>query len=122
MSLQIAETTSALDSCRHAESTIREVQQMLLKPQPETLDRCRLELDRVITTLEALVAAGPQNWSVAESVAFHQIKLAAGLLRMQIEHASNYWLGWLQLWLGNGYSERGLPVFAEAEAQRSFEG
>ena len=100
---------------------IREVRQHLLHPSPEVLDRCAAELSEVIVALETLVAAGSGNLSPAASRSFHQIRTAARGLRLQIEHASNVCLGWMQMRLATGYSRRGLPVFVEGGAASSFE-
>ncbi len=120
MSPQDQATPSILESCLAAAAKLRQVQQLLL--EPGTLDRSAAELNEVIATLEQLVSASSPDWGPAESASLHQIKRAAGRLRAQIEHASNLWAGWLQLRMGTGYTEQGLPVFVNHEAGSCFEG
>lgn len=113
---------SAVETCLATEAKIREVQRLLLESRPETLDRCAAELSEVVTALEELVSAGPRQWSPAETELFQQMKRAASGLQGQIDHASHLWTGWLQLWMGAGYTKQGLPVFANREARSCFEG
>jgi len=110
-----------VEVCYDIETRIREAQRLLLDPRPETLDRCESELKNVIQILEALVSKPCQEGNPAASIALHQIRNAARRLRLQIEHASNLHLGWMQLRSGSGYTNQGLPVFATVEEQSSFE-
>ena|SRR5437879_2110259 len=112
---------SVLEFCRLSETKLGEVQRLLLDPRPEALNRCRTELREVMVMLEGLVSGGSLQQNPAVSSSLRQIRHAAQALRLQMEHASNLCLGWIQLRFGTGYSERGLPVLATAEARRSFE-
>jgi hypothetical protein len=122
MPMQEERTRSVMECCRLAETTIRKVQRLMLEPRPGVLDRCQIELQQVIHALDALVseASRPKNPAVQSS--FGRIQDAARALRLQIEYASNFCLGWIQLRLGTGYTERGLPVLEPGEARSSFEG
>jgi hypothetical protein len=122
MGLPQPTTTPALDACRAAEEKLRQVQQLLLDPDPENLETGLTELSEVSATLETLISAGSQDWSPAMPAALRQLKRASDDLRTQIEHASHFWLGWLQLCLGIGYTEQGRPAFVDHEARSCFEG
>ena len=121
---------SALESCQRAENMLRDVQQMVLAPGPEILARCESELAQIAALLEAVVESKPEagfargsaavNIAIGESL--HQIRCAAGKLKTQFEHGSNYCMGLLQVRLGTGYSEQGLPVLTPSESRSSFEG
>ncbi len=80
------------------------------------------ELAEVAATLHALVKSGAQKWPPAAVDSFHKIRLATRALRPQIEQASKFCLGWIQIRSGTGYTRQGSPVFVESEATRSFEG
>ncbi len=54
--------------------------------------------------------------------ALQEIRRTAGTLQAQFEHGSNYCMGLLQVRLGTGYSEHGLPVLMPTEARGTFEG
>jgi hypothetical protein len=126
MSLEEDKAAAALAACRAAEANLAEVQQLLLNPTPETLDRARADLAGVVAVLNTLVNSiprtGGQKWPPAALASFHQIRLAARSLRPQIQHASKFCLGWIQTRLGTGYTQQGSPVFVEGEARNSFEG
>jgi len=122
MSPEVDKAASALDACRAAEAKLGDVQRLLLDPKPETLDRAMAELTEVATVLNTLVKSGTQKWNPAALASFHQIRLSARALRPQLEHASKFCLGWIQLHLGTGYTRQGSPVFVESEARSSFEG
>ena len=114
-------TQSVLEFCQRAETTIREVQQLLLDPRPGMLERCQAELQQVIVGLQTLVSEGSSAPNPEVSSSLRQIQQATRPLRLQIEHASNLCLGWIQLRLGTGYTEQGLPVLMAGEARSSFE-
>ena len=54
--------------------------------------------------------------------ALHEIRRMGGALQAKFEHGSNYCMGLLQVRLGTGYSEHGLPVLMQTEARGTFEG
>jgi hypothetical protein len=126
MSVQDDKAASALAACRAAEAKIGEVQRLLRDPRPETLDRAMADLAEVAAVLNTLAGsarqAGAQKWNPAALASFHQIRLAARALRPQMEHASKFCLGWIQIRRGTGYTRQGSPVLVESEATSSFEG
>lgn len=105
-----------------AEAKIGGVQDLLLNPRPETLDRAIGDLAEVVAVLNNLVSSGVEKWNPATVNSFHQIRRAARALSPQIEHASTFCMGWIQMRLGTGYTQQGFPVFVEGEARSSFEG
>jgi hypothetical protein len=112
---------SPQESCSAVEAKIQEIQQLLLAPSVETLERCEMELARVASLLEGLISGGSKEWTPAVAASLRSIQQAARRWQAQIVHASNLWQGWLQLKLGTGYTGEGLPVFAECEPGSSFE-
>lgn len=122
MSLEVDQAAATLDACRGAEAKIGDVQRLLLDPKPETLDRAMAELADVAATLHGLAKSGSQKWPPAAIESFHKIRQATRALRPQIEQASKFCVGWIQIRLGTGYTRQGSPVFVESEARSSFEG
>jgi hypothetical protein len=117
-------TYTALETC---EAGIREAGQLLLDARPEAVDRCQAELQRVAETLERLVAEGTIAADSRIAPALMRIRQSTGVLKVQTEYAANLWSGWLQLRLGTGYTDQGLPVLITGEAlggntRCSFEG
>jgi hypothetical protein len=72
--------------------------------------------------LEELVSTGSSDWPAAMPAALRQLRRANNDLRAQIEHASYFWLGWLQLHVGIGYTQQGRPAFVEHQSRSCFEG
>jgi len=126
MSLEDDKADAGLAAGRAAEAKLGEVRQLLLNPRAETLDRATTDLAEVVAALTILVRSarqtGDQKWTPAALASFHGIRSAARGLRPQIEHASKYCLGWIQVRSGTGYTRQGFPVFVENEARSSFEG
>jgi hypothetical protein len=120
MGLAEKETPSVLECCRAAEARLLRAQQLL--PDPAKVDDCIGELNEAAATLEALASASPSAWDPQARLTLGQIQKTATLVRAQIEHASNFWRGWLQLWPGNGYTDQGLPAMVSHEARSCFEG
>jgi hypothetical protein len=114
-------TQTALEACQHAEARIREVQQLLLDARPETIDHCEVELQQVVGLLERLVTKGTSQMSPPVSSALDGLRRSAQILKLQTEYASNLCLGWIQMRLGTGYTEQGLPVLVAIEPGSSFE-
>jgi hypothetical protein len=117
-------TYTALETC---EAGIREAGQLLLEARPEAVDRCQAELQRVAETLERLVTEKTIGTDSRYVSAVKRIRESASVLKIQTEYASNLWSGWLQLCLGTGYTDQGLPVLITREAlgsqaRCSFEG
>jgi hypothetical protein len=111
-----------LEACLHAEGRIREAGQCLLDARPGSIDRCQSELQQVAAVLEGIVAQGTFQANPPLSSALLRIRRSAHALKLQIQYASNLYFGWIQLRLGAGYTERGLPVLATNEPGCSFEG
>jgi hypothetical protein len=109
------------EACRHTEAKIREVRQLLLDARPEAVERCQSELQQVVAVLEGLVSEGACSPDTAASAALLGIQGSARTLRLQIEYASNLCFGWIQLRLGAGYTQQGLPLLATGEQGRSFD-
>ena len=114
--------TPKLDSFHSAEGKLLAIRRLLLDPRPEVLDQCRLELEEITGLLEELVAGGFREPNPAVLSSARQVKQAAQQLKLQIQHASMFCLGWIQLTSGSGYTERGLPVLMTGESRSSFEG
>jgi len=123
--------------CQRVETMLQEVEQRVRVPRPEILAECEHELGRIAALLESLHksmidsgTAATQDRSAsslphdnpAVRQTLRQIQNAARKLKAQFEYGSNYCRGLLQIRLGTGYSERGLPVLTPAKARSSFEG
>jgi hypothetical protein len=112
-----------LAACQEAEGKIQEARQWLLDARPGAIDSCQSTLQQTIATLETLIAEKALQPDPAVSSALQSIRRSAHSLGQQIEFASNLYFGWIQLRLGAGYTQQGLPVFATSEpVSRSFEG
>jgi len=112
---------SALESCRAAESRIREAQRFLLTARKDDIERSMDELSQIAAILESLISGGPASLSPAMAPSLQRIQRTARDLLLQIGHATNLWQGWLQRKLGAGYTERGQPVFVECNRAGSYE-
>ena len=115
------ETGSALEVCRRAESSLHEIHQWLLDVSPDTVNRCKAEIQDVTLALETLVARAAPKPDPAALSALLRVRQASRRLRLQLEYASNFCFGWTQLRLGAGYTEKGLPVLMPSEARSSVE-
>ncbi len=115
------EGTSIDDACLYAEAKLREVRQLLLDMRPEAVDRCQSELQQVIAVLEKLVSEGAFQPNPRASSALVRIRQSARMLKLQIEYASNLYLGWMQLRMGAGYTQQGRPLLVAREPGSSFE-
>jgi len=122
MSVEEDKAARALAACRAAEEKIGKVHELLQQPGAESLDHALAELTEVATVLTSLVNSGVQKGSPAARESLEEIRRTARRLRPQIEHASRFFLGWIQARLGTGYTWQGSPVFVESEARSSFEG
>jgi len=114
--------SSVLDFCESLEVRIEMVQRLMLDPKPESLDHAVAELAEVVTALQALATSKPQKANSTILPALHKIRSGARTLSAQIDQASNFCRGWIQMRLGTGYSDNGLPIFVQSEARSSFEG
>ena len=99
-------------------SGIRAARQFLLEARPEAVDRCQTALQRVVDILEAAHRGenGLHRSDPLLSAALLRIRRSALGIQLQIEYASNLCSGWLQLRLGAGYTDQGLPVLVTDES------
>jgi hypothetical protein len=116
----------ALETCQHVHSILHEAQQRVLGPGTEMLAQWETELGRAAALLEALKESMTEERAPRRNPAFRkavqEIQRTAAGLQAQFEHGSNFCMGLLQLRLGTGYSEHGLPVLMPTEARGTFEG
>jgi hypothetical protein len=117
---------SALETCQHVHTILREAQQRVLVPGTEMLAQWETELGRAAALLEKLLESmtderAPRR-DPALQKAIQEIQRTADRLQAQFEHGSNFCMGLLQLRLGTGYSEHGLPVLMATQARGTFEG
>lgn len=117
-----------LETCQHVQTILREVQKAVLVPGTEMLGQWETELGQAAALLEGIhgsikngVAEGKSGDSSIR-LALQEIRRMGGALQAKFEHGSNYCMGLLQVRLGTGYSERGLPVLMPTEARGTFEG
>jgi hypothetical protein len=117
---------SALELCQRAAAILREVELGVLVPGTEMLAQWEIELGQAGALLEEIHESMKEKNAPQDNPAFRQalqdIRRTAGKLKTQFEHGSNYCMGLLQIRLGTGYSELGLPVLAPTESRGSFEG
>ncbi len=117
---------SVLETCQRAENILREVQGGELVPGTDMLAQWETELGQVAALLESANESITEEFKPRNNPAVRQVLLGirqrAGMLKIQFEHGSNYCMGLLQVRLGAGYSERGLPVLMPTEARGTFEG
>lgn len=97
---------SALEICDQAERRIREAQRMLIDPRRETLDSVQSELAEVIGGLRGL----GRSLQPELRAPLQRIRAEAGTLSRQIEHASNLYMGYMQLRVNHGYTRQGMPM------------
>jgi hypothetical protein len=109
------------ESCQAAEASLLSAQTLMLDPRPEAVDRCVAELSRVAGILEHLATGNARDWNPEVTAAVLRIQAANTRLRGQIEHASNFWRGWLQIKVGTGYTRQGLPEIPASDNHSSIE-
>jgi hypothetical protein len=118
---------SALETCQHVQTILREVEQAVLVPGTDMLAQWETEIGQAAALLEGIhesiengVAAGKSgDYSIRP--ALQEIRRIGGTLQAKFEHGSHYCMGLLQAHMGTGYSERGLPVLMHTEARGTFE-
>jgi hypothetical protein len=117
---------SPLEVCQRAENILHEVQSGDLIPGTEMLAQWENELGQVGVLLEAAYNFLTEKPKLSDNSALCEVLLRirnrTETLKIQFEHGSNFCMGLLQLRLGTGYSERGLPVLMPTEARSTFEG
>ncbi len=108
---------TTLEVIGNARAKISDARELLLKPNPGSLDGCRTSLGEVAQILQELVIAGPIGLTPDVIHSIRQIQVAARDLESQIQHGSRFCTGWLQMRLGMGYSDSGAPVMAETQGR-----
>jgi hypothetical protein len=111
----------ALESVQLAQAKIRSVRDLLRTPSAATLDQCLDELGETARILEIIIKDAKYELTPEIVRACREIRDAARGLRLQIGYASQFWLGWMQMRLGSGYTSKGAPVLLENQARGSFE-
>jgi len=112
---------TALETCQHVHTILREVEQAVLVPGTDMLAQWETELGQAATLLEGIHESMKSGDSSIRP-ALQEIRRVGGKLQAKFEHGSNYCMGLLQVRLGTGYSEQGLPVLMPTEARGTFEG
>lgn len=112
------EPQSAVEICASAEKRIREAQRLVGDLHPESLDRAMTELAELIGELRGLVKQQARQPELLDML--ERVRAMAHLLARQIEHASNLYLGLVQLHLATGYTRQGAPSVASG-ARNSIE-
>ena len=122
---------STLETCQHVQTILRDVEQAVLVPGTDMLADWETELGQAAALLERIhnsmrngggaELSNPTGYSSVRP-ALHEIRRMGGALQAKFEHGSNYCMGLLQVRLGTGYSEHGLPVLMQTEARGTFEG
>jgi hypothetical protein len=127
----LAQQETALETCQHVHTILREVEQAVLVPGTDMLAQWETELGQAAALLggihESMKKVGGAEFSnptgdSAIRPALQEIRRATATLQAKFEHGSNYCMGLLQVRLGTGYSEHGLPVLMPTEARGTFEG
>lgn len=109
------------ERCQTAERALAKAGELLLNPTPDALEECLDAFSQVIQILETLAAGTVLGRDPAVGLAAHRLQQGARALAIRLEHGSNLLRGWMQLRLGEGYTRRGAPRFAEAAATRQME-
>ncbi len=107
--------------CLEAEARIRRIQETLIHPQPELLDRCEAELRDVIDLLEPRLAEKPTAPNGSNRMALIRLRRTIAQLGSQVAHASNLCQGWAQLRLSTGYTAQGRPALTIDPPKATFE-
>jgi len=117
---------SALETCQHVHTILREVQEGVLVPGTDVLAEWEAELGQEAALLERMQESMKESGlAPGDSVirpALQEIRRTAARLHARFEHGSNHCMGLLQARFGTGYSEHGLPVLMPTEARGAFEG
>lgn len=109
------------ERCQAAEHALAKAGDLLLQPTPSAMEDCLQALTQVLEILESLAGVTAFSCDPAIPLAAHRLQAGARLLAIRLEHASNLLRGWMQLRLGEGYTRRGAPRFAEVDAMRHLE-
>ena len=110
-----------LELCNHAEAHLRDAQQALLEAAPDMLERCEAGLSQVIDVLQRLAAVPRANRSVDFVAGLRRIRRTARKLRLQAQHGTNLYRGWMQFTVAEGYAADGSPLPAAGGTQMSWE-
>jgi hypothetical protein len=110
-----------IETCERVETMLREVQQLAGGSGADVIAVCETQLGRAVALLEGLQAA-PAPTDLQHRQLLLEIRRLSATLKLQFEHGSNYCMGLLQMRLGTGYSDQGLPVLFSHEARTLFQG
>jgi len=113
---------SALETCQHVQTILREVEQAVLVPGTDMLAQWETELGHAAALLEGIHQSMKSGGDSSIRPVLQEIRRIGGTLQAKFEHGSNYCMGLLQARMGTGYSEHGLPVLMHTEARGTFEG
>jgi hypothetical protein len=116
---------SALETCQHVHTILGEVEQAVLIPGTDMLAQWETDLGQAAALLEGIHESMKNGLHPGDSAirpALQQIRRMGGTLQAKFAHGSNYCMGLLQVRMGTGYSEQGLPVLMPTEARGTFEG
>jgi hypothetical protein len=122
---------TALETCQHIHTILCEVEQAVLVPGTDMLAHWETELGQAAALLEGIHESMKEDGGAQLSnptgdsairTALQEIRRVGGKLQAKFEHGSNYCMGLLQVRLGTGYTEHGLPVLMPTEARGTFEG
>jgi hypothetical protein len=119
-----------LAECQRLESLLQDIKQRAVVPQPDVLTECEHELADIVSSLENLRrtfageadAAGVLHENAIVRQTLRRIQQNARDLSAGFLHGANYCAGLLQIRLGTGYSDQGLPVLVPSQSRNSFEG
>jgi len=109
------------EHCTEAEARLRRMEAQLLEFRPEAVDQCLAELPKVLESLQRWTAL-PEPVDAKDRVALKSLQQTAGRLRLHADFASNLCLGWIQLRLGVGYTNKGQPWVLGTEPNATYEG
>ena len=107
--------------CLEAEARIRRIQETLIDPQTELLDRCESALRDVIDLLEPRLTEMPAGPNGPDRAALSQLRRTVAQLASQVALAANLCQGWAQLRLSTGYTAQGRPALTIEGSKATFE-
>jgi len=116
-----------LAECQRLENLLRDIEKRAIVPQPGNLIECEYELTGIVSSFETLrlsIAGEGDAAAIGAAIrpTLRQIQHIARDLSARFLHGANYCAGLLQIGLGAGYSEQGLPVLVPSQSRNSFEG
>jgi hypothetical protein len=106
--------SAAIAQAKAAQAKLGEARELLLQPNPGSLEQCRSHFGEVAQILEELIAAGKPGLTPELVDSVRQIRQAAREFQTQMEHGSRFCLGWLHMRMGVGYTKDGVPLMLES--------